>query len=134
MATTKKSALTVVLDPHHAAEATLPDAPDYPDDASAPLCPSCGELLAWHDEPCVAAANPEAGAKLPTTPTLSLTSFTYALGQTVQPAPDAPASPVIWRGQVRARHPRTGLIHRVNVYRLGNGYWDCYYETELQAA
>lgn len=40
---------------------------------------------------------------------------------------------VIWRGQLKARHPRTGLVHRVNAYRLDNDYWDCYYEEEFQA-
>jgi hypothetical protein len=41
---------------------------------------------------------------------------------------------VIWRGQLRERHPVTGLVQRTNVYRLGDGYWDCYREEELQAA
>ena len=61
-------------------------------------------------------------------------TFVYAVGHRVQPAPEAPARQVIWRGQLRERHPDTGLVHRVNVYRLNDGFWDCYREDELQAA
>jgi hypothetical protein len=57
--------------------------------------------------------------------------FAYELGHRVQPRPASPAQ-VIWRGQLKERHPATGLIHRTNVYRLNNGYWDCYREEELQ--
>ena len=42
--------------------------------------------------------------------------------------------PVDAQGQLKERHPATGLIHRVNVYLLNDGYWDCYREEELQAA
>jgi hypothetical protein len=52
----------------------------------------------------------------------------------VQPAPAAPARTIIWRGQFKERVPETGLVHRVNVYRLDDGFWDCYREDELQAA
>ncbi|MBF9223001.1 hypothetical protein [Hymenobacter ruricola] len=62
------------------------------------------------------------------------TTFAYELGHRVQPAPEAPARQVIWRGQLRERRPETGLVHRVNVYRLNDGFWDCYREDELQAA
>jgi len=30
--------------------------------------------------------------------------------------------------------PPTGLIYRIKVYRLYDGYWDCYREDELGAA
>jgi len=61
-------------------------------------------------------------------------TFAYAVGHRVQPTPEAPARQVIWRGQLRERRPETGLIHRTNVYRLNDGFWDCYREDELQAA
>jgi hypothetical protein len=50
--------------------------------------------------------------------------------------PHTPAitAQVSWRGQLKELHPATGLIHRVNVYRLNDGYLDCYREEELQAA
>ena len=35
--------------------------------------------------------------------------------------------------QHKEHHPATGLVHRVNLYYLDNGYWDCYREGELQA-
>ena len=62
------------------------------------------------------------------------TTFAYDVGHRVQPAPDAPARQIIWRGQLRERRPDTGLVHRVNVYRLNDGFWDCYREDELLAA
>lgn len=61
-------------------------------------------------------------------------NFAYDLGHRVQPAPDAPARQIIWRGQLRERRPDTGLVHRVNVYRLNDGFWDCYREDELMVA
>ncbi len=61
-------------------------------------------------------------------------TFAYDLGHRVQPAPDAPARQIIWRGQLRERRPDTGLVHRVNVYRLNDGFWDCYREDELLVA
>ncbi|MBD2770056.1 hypothetical protein IC235_19380 [Hymenobacter sp. BT664] len=61
-------------------------------------------------------------------------TFAYDLGHRVQPEPNAPARSVIWRGQLKERLPETGLVHRVNVYRLDDGFWDCYREDELQAA
>ncbi|MDO7846278.1 hypothetical protein Q5H92_07920 [Hymenobacter sp. M29] len=60
--------------------------------------------------------------------------FVYELGHRVQPEPGAPARRVIWRGQLRERFTETGWFHRVNVYRLDDGFWDCYREDELQAA
>ncbi|MCR5890393.1 hypothetical protein LRS06_21940 [Hymenobacter sp. J193] len=41
---------------------------------------------------------------------------------------------MLWRGQVKERQPQTGYLVRVNVYRLDDGYWDCYYEAELTDA
>ena len=147
MVAKKRNPQTVVLDPTVTVDADGLDSLDEAsaeatyDDAIAPTCPSCGELLAWHEEPCEVAAAPlseppvtapeEATEMLPT-PTAA--GFTYAIGQPVRPAPATQAGRVIWRGQVKERHPRTGLLHRVNVYRVDNGYWDCYYEAELQAA
>jgi hypothetical protein len=151
MSTTKRNPQTVVLDPTLAEEVDGVANSEYADnetfsafsdDVVAPACPTCGDLLAWHEEPCSAPGTEPASnlqvatleaapASLPGAP---VSGFTYALGQPVQPAPATQAGKVIWRGQVKERHPRTGLLHRVNVYRLDNGYWDCYYEAELQAA
>ncbi|TGE03854.1 hypothetical protein [Hymenobacter fodinae] len=135
MATRKKAPQTLVLDAPRPEDAEYPAALDSPDDVQASLCPSCGELLAWHEAACSTAppaAGREAAAEAPAAGTAG--GFAYALGQAVQPAPGAPVRPVIWRGQLKARHPRTGLVQRLNVYRLDNGYWDCYYEAELRAA
>ncbi len=111
------------------------------DTDSAALCPICGDLLAWHEQPCLSASTtPLVAAPLePSEQELvvqlrpSATTFAYELGHRVQPTPANPAE-VIWRGQLKERHPTTGLIHRVNVYRLNDGYWDCYREEELQVA
>ncbi len=122
------------------------------------VCPTCGELLAWHEEyatcrPAVAPAifhhhapadiddfSQEPAAEAVERPPLfhlnraaGRASFAYELGHRVQPTPTLTAE-VIWRGQLKERHPATGLVHRVNVYRLNDGYWDCYREEELQAA
>jgi hypothetical protein len=149
MAAKKRNPQTVVLDHSQAGEIDVLDTLEYigqaaridfADDTDTSLCSSCGEPLAWHDEACVPSQiKPDTVGEEPTPPTdttqeLTPAPFAYTIGQPVQPDPDAPARPVIWRGQLKARHPRTGLIHRVNVYRLDNDYWDCYYEAELQAA
>jgi hypothetical protein len=116
---------------------TPTEATDAPE---AALCPCCGELLAWHEQPC---PTPEAAGPL-TAEERHLangvilrgarTTYAYDLGQPVQPPAHPRAYAVIWRGQLKERHPETGWIHRVNVYRLNDGYWDCYREEELQAA
>lgn len=49
--------------------------------------------------------------------------FTFALGSLVLPDPEAQPVPVVWRGQLKERHPATGLVQRVPVYRLGDGHW-----------
>lgn len=141
MATAKKPQRTVVIDapqPHDADDATYPDELAPADEAGdASLCPACGEPLTWHEEACAPAVAPAPEiapladeAALPRT----ASAFAYDLGRLVQPATQQQAHPIVWRGQLRERHPATGLVHRVNVYRLGDGYWDCYREEELQAA
>ncbi|GAB2874293.1 hypothetical protein [Hymenobacter ruber] len=112
--------------------------PEYGTDAADPLCSICGDPLAWHEQACAAAPTPPAAAEhADNAPPVPLYApghaFAFAIGNCVQPTHSAPA-PVIWRGQHKERHPATGLYHRVNVYRLDNGYWDCYREDELQAA
>ncbi|TGD77618.1 hypothetical protein [Hymenobacter wooponensis] len=139
MATRKRSPQTLVLDSTQLEEADTLTTLDYHDEVQASLCPSCGELLAWHEVACSipATASPQALATEPPAEAeqgLASAGFAYALGQLVQPAPGAPVRPIIWRGQLKARHPRTRLVQRLNVYRLDNGYWDCYYEAELRAA
>ncbi|OON66242.1 hypothetical protein [Hymenobacter sp. CRA2] len=126
-----------------AAVAELDDAHVVPsdEDASA-LCPECGELLAWHEHPCVAppvtmavaASDVAAVAQGPVYYKPSATTYAYDVGQIVQAAINTRAHTIIWRGQVKERHPATGLVHRVNVYWLNDGYWDCYREEELQVA
>jgi hypothetical protein len=149
MAVRKKNPQTLVLDPTVEEEMdgvdTLAygreDVSETTDDVAATLCPTCGELLAWHEEACSVPATIEASKPLASEPEAveqasqnwAPSPFTYALGQPVQPVPASRAGRVIWRGQVKERHPRTGLLHRVNVYRLDNGFWDCYFEVELQA-
>jgi hypothetical protein len=148
MATKKRNPQTVVLDHSQAGEADVLDTPDYTsqdthldfaDDTDISLCASCGEPLAWHEETCAPShtkPDPTGEEPAPTTDSpqgLTPAPFAYVLGQPVLPTPDAPPCPIIWRGQLKAPHPRTGLVHRVNVYRLDNGYWDCYYESEIEA-
>lgn len=133
MAATRKPARAVVADATHLAEADdliyTDELPAAEQAADASLCPTCGEPLTWHEEACQPTApTPEA-----TRPGAAAT-FAYALGRLVQPATQQQAHPVVWRGQLKERHPATGLVHRVNVYRLSDGYWDCYREEELQAA
>lgn len=136
MATRKRAPQTLGLDAASLADADYSHTLDYSDDSVAPLCPSCGELLAWHETACstTTAAQPDAPSAAQAVPGTVPAGFAFALRQPVQPAPNAQPCPIIWRGQVKARHPGTGLVQRVNVYRLDNGYWDCYYESDLQVA
>jgi hypothetical protein len=60
--------------------------------------------------------------------------FAFELGRPVLPLTQVEPHPVVWRGHLKERHPATGLVQRVPVYRLADGYWDCYREEELQAA
>jgi hypothetical protein len=62
------------------------------------------------------------------------TTFAFEVGLAVMPLTQQQPSPVVWRGHLKERHPTTGLLHRVPVYRLDDGYWDCYREEELQVA
>ena len=145
MKVSKSTTRTLTLDPVQ--EYELDGGPDtYSDDVSsdyeaetdADLCPICHDLLAWHEQACDVAAIPIATAEpehdAPTTPPPApLATFAFAIGHRVQPAHSAPAA-ITWRGQHKERHPATGLVQRINVYYLDNGYWDCYREEELQAA
>ncbi|GAA4379605.1 hypothetical protein GCM10023186_17170 [Hymenobacter koreensis] len=102
----------------------------------ASLCFSCGEPLAWHEQACLAEKvipeATEAGAAFFSP--LKNSVFAFAIGQPVIPGTGVGPCTVIWRGHVKARLRRTGLVHRLNVYQLNDGFWDCYYEAELQAA
>jgi hypothetical protein len=147
MATPKKAPRTVTTAEWLPAEPAAAD--DYLDDlpiadeadATAALCPVCGDLLAWHEQLCLPASitslAPELAEEAEEEAIVQhlplATGFAYEVGHRVQPTPVITAE-VIWRGQLKERHPATGLIHRVNVYRLNDGYWDCYREEELQVA
>ena len=112
---------------------------DYPAATDVELCPVCHDLLAWHEQACQAAAPIEYDApsdeEAPLAQTLAPAAslFAFAIGHRVQHVTSAPAA-ITWRGQHKARHHEAGLVHRINVYYLDNGYWDCYREDELQAA
>ena len=99
-----------------------------------PRCATCGELLAWHEQACAVTPALEADEMEPVivVPTPGF-AFAYEVGHLVLPTPATPAR-VVWRGLLKERHPQTGLVHRVPVYRLDDGYWDCYREEELLAA
>ena len=143
MKVSKSATRTVTLDPVPAHEsegdtdAYSDDlSPDYEAETDADLCPFCHDLLAWHEQACEVTATPQATAapeSVTIPPPSPAASFVFAIGHRVQPAHSAPAA-ITWRGQHKERHPATGLVHRVNVYYLDNGYWDCYREDELQAA
>ena len=60
--------------------------------------------------------------------------FAFEVGRAVLPLTQQQPHAVVWRGHLKERHPATGLLHRVPVYRLADGYWDCYREEELQVA
>jgi hypothetical protein len=65
---------------------------------------------------------------------VAASDFAFELGRPVVPVTQQQAHPVVWRGLLKERHPDTGLVQRVPVYRLADGFWDCYREEELQAA
>jgi hypothetical protein len=142
MKTPKKGSRIVALDEARTHEPDAPTPsytdelpPDYEAGSADPLCPVCGDLLAWHEQACqpAPAATPQADTPAALSASAAPAStFAYAIGHRVQPTASAPAA-VTWRGQHKERHPVTGLIHRINVYYLDNGYWDCYREEELQA-
>lgn len=60
--------------------------------------------------------------------------FAFELGGLALPLTQAQPHPVVWRGYLKERHPVTGLVQRVPVYQLADGYWDCYREEELRVA
>jgi hypothetical protein len=61
-------------------------------------------------------------------------SFAFELGRAVRPLNQQQPRAIVWRGHLKEPHPDTGLLHRVPVYQLADGYWDCYREEELQVA
>jgi hypothetical protein len=141
MATTRKPQRAIVLDEPPLFEedaAAYGDSQPVADEATdTSLCPTCGEPLTWHEEACHlpgAAPAPAALAEMSIVRAPAAATYAYEVGLLVQPATQAQAHPIVWRGQLKERHPATGLVHRVNVYRLNDGYWDCYREEELQAA
>ena len=109
----------------------------YSDDAAeteAGLYPVCHDLLAWYGQACAAGpsllpAGAEAAIVAASLPVPAAT-FVFAIGHHVQPSASAPAV-VTWCGQHKERHPATGLVQRINVYRLDNGHWDCCRVNEL---
>lgn len=60
--------------------------------------------------------------------------FAFEVGRPVLPMTQEQPHPVVWRGYLKEPHPATGLLHRVPVYQLADGHWDCYREEELQVA
>jgi hypothetical protein len=79
-------------------------------------------------------AQEEVEATAPFVVTQPAEGFTYELGRAVLPVTQAQPHPVVWRGYLKERHPETGLVQRVPVYRLDDGFWDCYREDELRVA
>jgi len=75
-----------------------------------------------------------AAAPAPVRMVVSASDYAFELGRPVVPASQQQAHPIVWRGLLRERHPATGLVQRVPVYRLADGFWDCYREEELRAA
>lgn len=112
--------------------ADISDHHDPDGEAGEPRCSVCNELLAWHEQVCSAAA--PAPVEMVSSPMKATSVYVYDLGHLVQPVRQAATRTIIWRGQLKERHPQTGLVYRVNVYRLNDDFWDCYHEDELQAA
>jgi hypothetical protein len=56
----------------------------------------------------------------------------YDVGSLVQLVCGGPVWTVMWRGLLKERGPAG--VKRRNVYLLNNGFWDTYYEEELEAA
>lgn len=112
--------------------------PDYDDfaqpayDESAPVDYDLGADPDYSDEPAAPAA--EAVPAAPPAPLFPAAGFTYALGRRVLPVTQQQPHAVVWQGYLKERHPVTGLVQRVPVYRLSDGFWDCYREDELQVA
>jgi hypothetical protein len=115
-------------------EYDLPAEPDFTDEATD-VCRHCGEPLGWHEQACEAPTTQPTATAAPA-PAVSpqANGFTFALGSLALPLTQEQPRPVVWRGHLKERHPATGLVQRVPVYRLADGYWDCYREEELQVA
>ena len=111
----------------------LPAEPDYPDE-SADVCQHCGEPLGWHEQACEIPAAMSVDEPTPATTLQASNGFTFALGSLALLLTQEQPHPVVWRGHLKERHPATGLVQRVPVYRLDDGYWDCYREEELRVA
>jgi hypothetical protein len=62
-----------------------------------------------------------------------LSQYQYDVGDLVQLVRMGKVYHVTWRGQMKVQQPN-GVVLRVNVYRLDNGFWDCYHEQELTTA
>lgn len=71
---------------------------------------------------------------LPAAASQLVEGFSYELGRTVLPVTQAQAHPVVWRGYLKERHPATGFVQRIPVYRLADGFWYCYREEDLRVA
>lgn len=56
----------------------------------------------------------------------------FDVGNVVQLVRGSPAYAVSWWGHVLV--PHAGGWYWEWVYRIDNGYWDCYYEDELHSA
>ncbi len=122
--TTDLARLEEVVDPDYEMAAD----PDYDDTVQADYEPVADPE---YDEPAPA---PETAPEISSVVAASAAGFAFELGRAVLPRTQAQAHPVVWRGHLKERHPATGLVHRVPVYRLADGYWDCYREEELQVA
>ena len=104
--------------------------PEYDDTVQADY-----ELVADPDyEEVVVAASEEVPVVAVVTAAAVEIGFAFELGRPVLPLTQQQPHPIVWRGHLKERHPATGLVQRVPVYRLADGYWDCYREEELQAA
>jgi hypothetical protein len=114
-----------IADPDYEAEAD-PDYDEPSQDADYDLSdPDYDEVVVEQAEEVVMAVQTSASAGA---------AFAFELGREVLPFTQAQPHPIVWRGVLRERHAITGLVHRVPVYRLDDGYWDCYREEELQVA
>jgi hypothetical protein len=115
-----------VIDPDYAAEAD-PDYDEPSQEADYELSdPDYDEVVVEQVEEVVMTAKASARA--------GEAGFAFELGRTVLPLTQVQPHPVVWRGHLKERNPATGLVQRVPVYRLDDGYWDCYREEELQVA
>ena len=60
-------------------------------------------------------------------------SSQFVLGSFVRLVQGGPVHRVIWRGKL-AMPSYSDWPGEINVYRLDNDYWDCYYEYQLHPA